>query len=375
MFGAHRPRHERCWNLAQQAAIALVSCGLLVACHDGVDGAGPAGTSPDAVSIHWADAGPRTATDSSAPATDSLALQDMESAAPSPPTLGVAAVRVLVAQKAGDKWQAAVDGIDQVLVDHADVDVILTPEYSFTPTGNTTYADFALDFTCSAGFDDCSISATAGLFSADLAGTLEGLRARALKHAATLLLGTVIERFDASSVPGIVGDYVYFNDLLIVAPDGKLSIRRKTSGDWLSDCAVGSTVTSRDGRPVRLLPVICAERRHAPMLERMVAQGLSGLDLLISPEREGDIPYLALAEAIQDGSWSAALTGWDWGIRGLFIDEFVTGRGLIKGGAFLVVAEGASAGGGMIQLAEPPKPLTTFEVKPAYIYGVIPAPE
>jgi hypothetical protein len=103
------------------------------------------------------------------------------------------------------------------------------------------------------------------------------------------------------------------------------------------------------------------------MLTYALGLGLRGLDTVIGPESEGDVPYGDITQSIQDGQWDSGILGWD-SIVSAFIDEYVA-TGLTRAPAFLAVADGAFGGAGIIHLAEPPAPVDEYVVKPAYMFG------
>lgn len=265
------------------------------------------------------------------------------------------------------------------------IDVLVTPEYSLTSTTSSGYHEYALDLSCDPTYDHCMMASSGGQYSDNVLATVEQLRTIAAQHGIMLFLGTVIERFDASANPDISDDYVYFNDLLILHPGGEVSLRRKTSDDWQASCCLTAirdvalttvrdvTITDKEGDSFRTLPIICGERFYPPLINYALSNGLVSLDLLIGPEREGDTPYQAITEAIQNGTWSESLFGWDWGIASGYIATYVD-SGILRDGAYFVVAEGASGTGGLINLSAPPSPVAGYLLHDFFMLGAIPAP-
>ncbi len=305
-----------------------------------------------------------------------------------PLSLRLALIRLNVQQSLDPKITALNQKINTVVSDKGSVvDVLVTPEYSFTSTLQNQYPEYALDFSCDENFNNCTVSSAGGTYSETVLETVNSLTLIASSNQFYIFLGTVIERFDTAGNPEITDPYVYFNDLVIINPQGQLSLKRKTNGDWESDCAWGSNchyaieqealstvrsfnIINRFSESITSFPIICGERFHQPMLDYALNLGLADLDILIGPEREGDTPYEEITEAIQNGTWTEEMFGWDWGIEDGFIQTYI-GSGLLRPNAYLAVAEGGTATAGLINLVTPPAPVTEYEQNSNYMFGLV----
>jgi predicted amidohydrolase len=307
---------------------------------------------------------------------------------PGGPVMRVALVRLAIGPDLTSQISELTGKIQTVASDVGNVvDVVVTPEYSLTSSLSTEYHQYAIDFACDGNFDNCTIASAGGARSDDVLAAVQALRSLAMAHGFYLFLGTVIERFDASAIPEIPDAYVYFNDLVIIDPQGTISIKRKTSDDWQSSCIGGSpcsaaieaealetvrsyAVVTRQSDTLDVFPMICGERYYPPMLNHALNQGLAGLDALIGPEREGDTPYESITEAIQTGAWTENTMGWTGSIEAGFIDNYVN-TGLLKSDAYLAASDGESGTAGLINLAKPPAPVPEYIRKNEYMFGAV----
>lgn len=305
-----------------------------------------------------------------------------------PSHLRIALIRLAIGGDFTTQLDELTRRVQSVIVDVGNVvDVIVTPEYSLTSSLSNKYDEYAIEFSCDSNFNNCTMATTGGVRSAEVLSAIESLQLLAIDNRFYLFLGTVIERFDASAIPEILDPYVYFNDLVIIDPQGQVSIKRKTNGDWQSSCGRGtpchfaieeqalSTVRSyplvtRDSELLDIFAMICGERFHPPMLAQALNQGLADLDVLIGPEREGDTPYEAITEAVQNGTWDENMFGWELGIESGYVQTYV-GSGLLRQNAYLAAAEGGFGTAGLINLANPPAPVSEYIRTSEYLFGAI----
>ncbi len=306
----------------------------------------------------------------------------------SPMSLRLGLIRLSSQLDLNEKIQQINDKSDALIADHgSETDLILTPEYSLTSTSQNYYNRYAINFDCQYGYDQCQISHGGGIFSDEVLAAIESLRTRAVDQQLYIFLGTVVESFDAQGIPDIPDQTIYFNDLVIINPQGDVSIKRKSNGDWKSSCAWQSDcwhaidhlaidtvrsipITTRQGETIQSFPIICGERFYQPMLDQALNLGLVNLDILILPEREGDMPYQTITEAIQNGTWTEEMPGWEWGIEDELIPRYID-SGIIRTQGYLAVSDGAMAQGGLINLVNPPAPVSEYELTDNYMYGLI----
>ncbi|MBU0707362.1 hypothetical protein KKG41_03245 [Patescibacteria group bacterium] len=309
--------------------------------------------------------------------------------ATNPMSLRVGMIRMLVDQSINIKIEQLSEKVGAIVSDYGQVvDVVVTPEYSFTSSNRSNYPQYALSIDCDNEYTNCEVTEGGGIYSELLATEInDRYKNIAIDNQLYIYFGTVIEKFDAIDIPEITSEYVYYNDLLIIEPDGTISIKRKTSADWNSTCSYLSdcwyairaealntvrsyTIYNRQDEPVVTFPVICGERFYQAMINQAISIGLSDLDILISPEREGDVHYETITQAIQDGTWDEDMPDWDWGIEEGFIDVYI-GSGLLRSDGYLAVVEGGDGEAGLINLVNPPAPVTEFELTENYMYGLV----
>jgi hypothetical protein len=306
-----------------------------------------------------------------------------------------------------ERLSAITAKIDLLLSEHPDVEVVLTPEYTFFEKAPKRHMrQTALDIDCDAGYTNCSLSAGGGVYSTLVLNTINTLRQKAIDAGVYMYLGTVVERVDASAIPGVVPvpadtrynypadthPYVYYNTLLIIAPDGTMSIKRKTGLEYLSGCGTDTAcgdsiralsmnsvrtfdIVNRKGQAVEVFPIICYERTYTPMLDYAQALGIQDIKIALVPEREGDSDYVDINEVIQSGEWTPDNTGWgwSWGVKALFTDQLAGNRHIVADDAYVVFSEGGYALSAMFQIKEPPTPLAVYHRQPDnYVFGVIP---
>lgn len=309
-----------------------------------------------------------------------------------PMSVRVAAVRFHATGPLIQDIELLTSKIQEIINDHGnEVDIIVVPEYSlFTVAAPPPDA---IDFSCDENFNNCVMAPGAGSNSQTIIAAIENFRLMTIQNNFYLFLGTVKERLYAPQIPGLYNPpYIYFNDLVIINPQGQIAIKRKVSGSDSNTCmwnnyecqqaALNLTlstvrsfpVTNRSGELLNVFTTICAESIDQTMIGYAINQGLQDLDLLIHVESQGDIFYQNITQAIQNNIWSPTLPyGWNWGFAEEpygFIPLFIN-SGLLRSNAYLVVSDMAQGQAGIINLVNPPAPITEYELTNDYMFGLI----
>lgn len=285
-----------------------------------------------------------------------------------------------------DKAKSAVNSILQKY--GKEVDLIVTPEWTFTTSESYEYPDYALDVSCDNNFTNCQLKEGGGTHSPASLLAVKGMIDLAVKNNLTMFLGTIIERVSTATITGIGSPYTFFNTMLIVSPNGTISIRRKISEDWnIPGCKYGAPchlasaklandtlrsipTTNRCGVTIKSLVTICAEVGYRDLIKNLSAASVTGNDLHIHSERQGDMQFENLTKAIQNGTWSA--TSFEWTNFGkYFMDSLLTSN-VMKQGSHLIVSEGAYSTAGILQLSSTPQPVGNYEYTADYVFGYLP---
>ena len=263
-------------------------------------------------------------------------------------------------------------------------DLVLVPEYTFYK-GYTEHPVLIEPD----GYGYWRVVSTGSGLSDDIVAAVEETQAWAHSHGAHVMLGTVAERVDRrfDEFPGWE-PYTVYNTLLVIDRKGRIAgYRRKACMDIVS---VGGTLgdekklalqtvrafdlTTREGLPFRVFPVICDDSQDYDMLER--AAGLQA-DLIVNSEsvQANGAVFEAGMLAVQNGEWTPYTEEWRRHVRNNYLREYAIRRGIVKPGGWLVKANsipGAAApSAGIMELNVPPAPLAFLTVTDDYVAGTI----
>jgi ABC-type glycerol-3-phosphate transport system permease component len=189
-------------------------------------------------------------------------------------------------------------------------------------------------------------------------------------------------------ITGTGSPYTFFNTMLIVSPNGTISIRRKISEDWtIPGCRHGDTchiapaklandtlrsipTTNRCGVTLKSLVTICAEVGYRDLIKNLLAANVTENDLHIHSERQGDMQFENLTIAIQTGTWST--TSFEWINFGKYFMNSLLSSSVMKHGSHLIVSEGAYSTAGIVQLSSTPQPVGRYELNADFVFGYLP---
>lgn len=265
-----------------------------------------------------------------------------------------------------------INKINKVLADHPDVDLIITPEYSLYDTKKPVELK--------------QTSSEYGVLSSNI--IVDGIN-RVINIAkannVNVVLGTFREKTTTGGFLGFFGTDVFYNSQLIISGEGKIiGIKRKTTGSDWSDCsgktcdpaarnaayrvALDTTkffaLKAHSGEEFTILPTICAERNNIDMIER--ARNYN-VDFVVASEREGDASFEIIAQQIQNDE--PVDSSWDWAIREVYIDEYLS-RNVVKDVGYLVVSDSARPQGGIISFQK--NKLLDLSITGDYVFGIVP---
>lgn len=295
----------------------------------------------------------------------------------------------------GGNFDLLEDKIINLINDHPSIDLIVTPEYSLMPS--VPRLEHTVEIRC--GQLRCEVSPY-GRDSQSIVDAIKNIQMLAKEANVNIVLATVYERLDIKSITDLKkffpsGEVYFMTALIIEGVSGNIiDIRRKTTqqgvpvGDpgcgWPRDPVCHDAMHDLTFPTVQsfelksnmccgkftIFPVICGDRSDEEMLDYAASSGIHNIHLLVNSEREGDVPYETMTQNIQNGLDPGF--GWDWGIEETFITPYIEERDIIiEDSGYLVVAEGGTSHGGIINLAEEPSPLKILDITDDYVYGEI----
>lgn len=295
------------------------------------------------------------------------------------PKLNLAAVKFQ--SSGGVESSVLVSKIQTVLNERGDIDLIITPEYTFYQSYETT----PVEINCGSAAK-CVVYSTGLGRSQNLADAIAQIQDIARTNGVNIVLGTVAEIEYASAHSELTEDIIY-NSQLIISRDGRIVGKKRKTVEWYSspncsyyyhetklcsqkayelalDTVQAFTLINNGGQEFTILPTICGERDNADMLD---IAGEYNVDVIADSEREGDVFYEEITRSIQDGTFDPTKYGWDWAIEGLYIREYIERRNIVKEAGYLLVSEGGSGTGGIINFQR--YKLRELAITNDYVYG------
>jgi predicted amidohydrolase len=291
--------------------------------------------------------------------------------------------------------------LEALLAKHPDVDLVLTPEYTFFPLG-------PVNLSCAG---TCQVSSTGTTDSDTLAGILGDLQSKAAAAKINIVLGTVIAGVETE------GQWVYDNTALVIDSTGSIvGHHRKmelpdafapevcksyspaysqVECDKLKQPSADSgypvTLATRDGEYFTIFPMICAElqsyyphsvlpnhRDHYHYLsgEVILVERLRGtqVDLLAHALASGDIFTDYLTDCIQNGTElpNGVCRLAKNQIQQLYLDEWKDHFGVLRDGGAILSTDLAGAKAGVLETGL--RPIAGYDLEPGFLFAELSLP-